>query len=130
MIWGACLLTLTEAFKFQRFMHFESKFSRNVIYSKRFDECQLKQFELDEIGQLLRKRNDDEDNDKQISLPAYMERMINGFEASKEKTLALRASKLPTIAVIGRPNTGKSTLVNKLTNSYRVESLFVFDSSF
>ena len=28
--------------------------------------------------------------------------------------------KLPIIAVIGRPNTGKSTIVNKLTISFKV----------
>lgn len=58
-------------------------------------------------------------------LPKYMLDMIEANERAIEREGGVVASKpvlagkLPTIAVVGRPNTGKSTIVNKLTNSYK-----------
>jgi ribosome biogenesis GTPase A len=52
-------------------------------------------------------------------LPSYMSKILNEFTEVDEEVLSLPASKLPVVAVIGRPNTGKSTLVNKLTDSYK-----------
>lgn len=51
------------------------------------------------------------------SIPAYMLDMLSQLDDSKE---AVPEGKLPIIAVMGRPNTGKSTIVNKMTSSYKV----------
>jgi GTP-binding protein len=57
-------------------------------------------------------------------LPAYMLRLLEEFEADKSQddgtpSQPVAAEKLPVIAIIGRPNTGKSTIVNKLTGSFK-----------
>lgn len=51
-------------------------------------------------------------------IPEYMLQMLNEF--GHTDTEPTHEGQLPIIAVIGRPNTGKSTIVNKLTDSYKV----------
>ena len=56
------------------------------------------------------------------AIPDYMFQLIDRFQ---EESISYKdptpIAKLPTIAIIGRPNTGKSTIANKLTNSFKVK---------
>lgn len=104
------------------------------------DNAVFQQWEEEEIElQRLELLNDDdeddvdEDDENQVrapkknkkqsgtgsALPDYMSKLLDEFSEVDEEVLSLPASKLPVIAIIGRPNTGKSTLVNKLTDSYK-----------
>lgn len=65
----------------------------------------------------LRSSTDHDDDD---GLPEYMLKMISRFQDSQtDESFSVPESKLPTIAIIGRPNTGKSTIANKLTDSHK-----------
>jgi ribosome biogenesis GTPase A len=72
--------------------------------------------------------HDDEDDDQVVEggakLPEYMKQILRDFDDDflDDEEIPVPAAKLPLIAIIGRPNTGKSTIVNKLTDSYKVGS--------
>lgn len=67
-------------------------------------------------------------DDGDTSIPEYMKKLLFKFEDKVEVIKALPEKELPVIAVIGRPNTGKSTIVNKLTNSY-IDGAIVHDEA-
>ena len=72
------------------------------------------------IDEIRTRAEEDEDRIPGSGLPDYMLRMIEQFEEYDEVVQeAIPAAQLPLIAVIGRPNTGKSTIVNRLSNSFK-----------
>lgn len=78
------------------------------------EEIELQKYEtIDKINKL---------RDEEDEVPEYMLKMLNQFNdiLSPDEQVGIPQGKLPIIAVIGRPNTGKSTIVNKLTNSFKV----------
>lgn len=89
-------------------------------------EEQFKEWEKEERELLIEELRDQARSDPDYEgsddeLPAYMLRMIEKFE-DQQLTVVQdeeQAEKLPSIAVIGRPNTGKSTIVNRLTETYK-----------
>jgi len=89
-------------------------------------EDQFKEWEVEERENMLEELRGQarEDPDRDVSdgeLPDYMLRMIEEFEEREVVVVQEeeQAEKLPSIAVIGRPNTGKSTIVNRLTETYK-----------
>lgn len=84
----------------------------------------FKQWEEEEIemqkAEILDRINEIQDADPAGAIPEYMLKMLDGFDEFKTKDDAVAEAKLPILAIIGRPNTGKSTIVNKLTNSFKV----------
>lgn len=87
-----------------------------------FAEWEAEEMELDKQAQV----NIVDDDDS--SIPDYMKKMLFKFEDKAEIIKACPEKELPTIAIIGRPNTGKSTIVNKLTNSY-IDGAIVHDEA-
>lgn len=132
----------------KRYNHLQSKTLINAVGKRQIpepipDDALFQQWEKEEIEQQkLELLDEDDENDisddddeepfnkniiksnkqsNQVAneLPSYMSKILAEFNEVDEEVLSLPASKLPVVAVIGRPNTGKSTLVNKLTDSYK-----------
>lgn len=83
---------------------------------EQFSGWAAEEIEIQRQEKLQRIKEIEEDGEY---VPAYLRAV---FDAMDEKIIMEEtpASKLPVIAVIGRPNTGKSTIVNRLTQSYKV----------
>ena len=79
-------------------------------------EIEERKLQLDE----LKEKAIEEGESEGKTLPDYMIRMISDYEELIEiESDPVPTEKLPVIAVIGRPNTGKSTIFNRLTNSFK-----------
>lgn len=82
-------------------------------WAKQEEELQLQSLER-EIEELA------EDGVTGNELPEYMLKLLGKHEKKEGiSALPVNRGKLPVIAVVGRPNTGKSTIVNKLTDSFK-----------
>jgi GTPase len=88
-----------------------------------FEEWEREEIELQRLELEKRAKSDFEETGEGdgIGLPDYMLRMLDDFggEFFDEDAPPVPSQSLPVIAVIGRPNTGKSTIVNRLTNSFK-----------
>mmetsp|Transcript_29458 Transcript_29458/g.49342 ORF Transcript_29458/g.49342 Transcript_29458/m.49342 type:complete len:586 (+) Transcript_29458:128-1885(+) len=86
------------------------------INADEFQKWEKEEIEIQkqEIEDKIRELHESGDGD---DVPEYMLHMIRQFEEVDYS--ATPEAKLPIVAVIGRPNTGKSTIVNKLCNSYK-----------
>lgn len=71
-----------------------------------------------EIQKEERRRKIKEIEDDGEFVPAYLRELFDRLDEVPQEDVP--ASALPIIAVIGRPNTGKSTIVNRLTESFKV----------
>jgi len=93
------------------------EFDTDEANTENFSGWAAEEIEIQRQEKLQRIKEIEEDGEY---VPPYLRAV---FDALDEKVIEEEtpASKLPIIAVIGRPNTGKSTIVNRLTQSYKVD---------
>lgn len=64
------------------------------------------------------------------ALPSYMIELMKQYGYEDELATPTPASKLPTMVIIGRPNTGKSTLVNRIAQTFKVITKYLLRCHF
>jgi ribosome biogenesis GTPase A len=63
------------------------------------------------------------EEDKDFHFPKFIKEYFKELEEEKEEGVAME--KLPIVVVLGRPNTGKSTIVNKISEEYYVRNFLI-----
>jgi ribosome biogenesis GTPase A len=92
----------------------------NVDYSQYHAEWEEEGREIQAELEEERKRKEEEEAEEELDLiPDYAKKWFEEMGGALEDDSPTPMSKLPTIVVMGRPNTGKSTIVNRLTNSFK-----------
>lgn len=102
------------------------EFETDEADTESFSGWAAEEIEIQRQEKLQRIKEIEEDGEY---VPPYLRAV---FAALDEKVIEEEtpASKLPIIAVIGRPNTGKSTIVNRLTQSFKVDSSLIYTPQF
>jgi polynucleotide 5'-kinase involved in rRNA processing len=78
----------------------------------------FKQWEVEEQEKQEEALRSLSNRDDVHELPDYVLAMLDQYDS--DAVVPITEAQLPIIAVLGRPNTGKSTIVNKIANSQKV----------